>query len=360
MTETRKHLTLLLLLCAIFFLGNGTLAITDQVESNYVLTAKEMLASGDYFSPRIYGEYWYDKPAFFYWELIAAFSLFGTTDFAARLFPGIFASIGVFLTYAFGRQLYDARTGFFAAGILATSLGYWIVAKSVITDATLFVFLNASLVFFYLGYRHDRRLYYASWLFSGLAVLTKGPVGIVLPGLIILMFLLVRRDIGELRRIKPLGLGLFVLVGGSWYAGMYALHGADFISNFFGVHNVLRATVAEHGAWDVWYFYSAIFLVIFFPWSFLLILPLIRRLRRGLRGGGDCAGYAVSSDLGTWCQRILSGNGNKILDLYPARADALCPTHRTPPDAVRSCHAPPGGFCRTDRWRWDNAPFYFH
>jgi len=71
-TETGKHLTLLLLLCAIFFLGNGTLAITDQVESNYVLTAKEMLSSGDYFSPRIYGEYWYDKPAFFYWELIAA------------------------------------------------------------------------------------------------------------------------------------------------------------------------------------------------------------------------------------------------------------------------------------------------
>lgn len=61
-----------------FFLGNGALSITDQVESNYVLTAKEMLASGDYFSPRIYGEYWYDKPAFFYWELIAAFSLFGT------------------------------------------------------------------------------------------------------------------------------------------------------------------------------------------------------------------------------------------------------------------------------------------
>lgn len=283
MTETGKHLALLLLLCAMFFLGNATLSITDQVESNYVLTAKEMLASGDYFSPRIYGSYWYDKPAFFYWELIAAFSLFGTTDFAARLFPGIFASIGVLLTYAFGRQIYDARTGFFAAGILATSFGYWIVAKSVITDATLFVFLNASLAFFYLGYRRDRRLYYASWLAAGLAVLTKGPVGIVLPGLIILAFLLVRCDVGELRHMKLLGLLLFTLVGGGWYVGMYALHGAEFISNFFGVHNVLRATVAEHEAWDVWYFYPAIFLVTFFPWSFALIFPLVRRLRKGVR-----------------------------------------------------------------------------
>lgn len=283
MTETKKHLTLLLLLCGLFFLGNGMIPITDQVESNYALTAKEMLAAGDYFSPRIYGAYWYDKPAFFYWELIAAFSLLGTSDAAARLFPGLFASLGVLLTYAFGRQLYGARTGFFAAGILATSFGYWFVAKSVITDATLFVFLNGALVLFYLGYTRDARFYCAAWLSAAFAVLTKGPVGIVLPGLIILAFLLVRCDIGELRRMKALGLLLFLLVGGSWYAGMYALHGAEFISSFFGVHNVLRATVAEHASWDVWYFYPAIFLVTFFPWSFALLVPLARRLRSGLK-----------------------------------------------------------------------------
>ena len=284
MAETKKHLGLLCVLCAIFFLGSSGLVITDQVESNYALTAKEMLASGDYFSPRIYGNYWYDKPAFFYWELMAAFSLFGTSDFAARFFPGLFASIGVLLTYGFGRQIYNARTGFFAAAILATSFAYWLVGRSVITDATLFVFLNGALVFFYFGYTRNRRFYYLAYVSAGLAVLTKGPVGIVLPGLVILAFLLVRRDLGELLRMKPLGILLFALVSGIWYAGMYALHGMDFIVSFFGVHNLLRAAVAEHPAWDVWYFYPAIFLVIFFPWSFLLILPLIRRLRKGLRG----------------------------------------------------------------------------
>ena len=346
-TETRKHLTLLLLLCAMFFLGNGALSITDQVESNYVLTAKEMLASGDYFSPRIYGSYWYDKPAFFYWELIAAFSLFGTTDFAARLFPGIFASIGVFLTYAFGRQLYDARTGFFAAGILATSVGYWIAAKSVITDTTLFVFLNASLVFFYLGYTRDRRLYYAAWISAACAVLTKGPVGIVLPGLIILMFLLVRRDIGELRRIKPLGLGLFVLVGGQ-------LVRRNVRTARYGVYlDLLRRTQCpacdSRGTRGV---ECLVFLPCHLPRHLLSVeLSVDPATDSPFAQGpaGDCAGYTVSSDLGPWCQRILSGNGNKILDLYPACADALCPTHRTPPDAVRSCHAPPGSLCRMYR-----------
>lgn len=66
------------------FAGTSLLPITDPVESNYALTAKEMLLSGDFISPRIYGNFWYDKPIFFYWELIAAFSVFGVNEFAAR------------------------------------------------------------------------------------------------------------------------------------------------------------------------------------------------------------------------------------------------------------------------------------
>ncbi len=75
---TRRHLTLLLLFAVlVYFVGNGAMAITDSVESNYVETAKEMMAAGDLISPRIYGHYWYDKPVLFYWELIAAFEGIG-------------------------------------------------------------------------------------------------------------------------------------------------------------------------------------------------------------------------------------------------------------------------------------------
>ena len=78
-----------------------------------------------------------------------------------------------------------------------------------------------------------------------LAVLTKGPVGIALPGLIIVVFLLVRRDLGELLRMKlPGGIPLLLAVTASWYYPMYVLHGDDFINTFLGVHNVLRATVS--------------------------------------------------------------------------------------------------------------------
>ena len=69
----KRDLGLLFAFAAIILLAaNGSLTITDPVESNYALTAKEMIASGDYISPRIFGNYWYDKPAFFYWEMIAS------------------------------------------------------------------------------------------------------------------------------------------------------------------------------------------------------------------------------------------------------------------------------------------------
>ena len=147
MTTTKKHIWLLIALGLLFFLGNQAIAVTDPVESNYTQTAAEMLASGDYVSPRIYGNYWYDKPVFFYWELIAAFKIFGITDFAARFFPALFGILGMLMTYAFAKKIYDEKTGFLSAAILGTSFEYWLISKTVITDLTLFLFFNAVLIF---------------------------------------------------------------------------------------------------------------------------------------------------------------------------------------------------------------------
>ena len=273
MDQDRRNLIFLTLLGAVLFLMfNGSLAITDPVESNYTQTAKEMLLSGDWVSPRIFGNFWYDKPAFFYWELIAAFKIFGFTDFAARFFPAVFGVIGLWLTYFFARRLYDAQTAVLSGILLATSVGYWVVSKSVITDATLFVFFNAVLVCFYLAYTgKNKNLYYLCYLFAGLAVLTKGPIGILLPGLIVTIFIVLRRDFAEIPRMKPLGFVIFLAVVALWYVPMYLLHGSDFLDTFLGVHNYLRATESEHPMWNVWWYYSVLFFLIFFPWGFVTL-----------------------------------------------------------------------------------------
>lgn len=271
-------LTVLLVLAMVLcFAANHLLVVTDPIESNYVLTAKEMLASGDYFSPRIFGNYWYDKPIFFYWELIAAFKLFGINDFAARFFPALFGMAGIFLTYAFTTHLYDKKTGFLTSLILLTTLEYFYLSKAIITDITLFVFYSACLMAFYLAYsEHRPRWYYLAYACAALAVLTKGPIGLLQPGLIILLFLAWRRDFKALLHIKLFsGLALFFLITCLWYLPMYELHGSAFISQFIGVHNVLRATVSEHPQYNVWYYYTVIFVLGFMPWS--LTLPLAWR-----------------------------------------------------------------------------------
>jgi len=268
-------------LVALYFWGNGALAVTAPVEVNYAQTAKEMLAAGDYLSPQIYGNYWYDKPIFFYWELIAAFSVFGVTDFAARFFPALFAAVGLVMTYAFARRLYDERTAFWAAIILGTGVLYSFLAKLILTDMSLFVFFSGTLAAFFIGYyEREQKYFYIAYACAGLAVLTKGPIGLLLPGLVILVFLALARDLSALRRMCiPTGLLVFAAVCAPWYVYMYLTHGTDFVNTFLGIHNVLRATVSEHAKWDVWYFYLGIYFLGMFPWSFALPLALWRAWR---------------------------------------------------------------------------------
>ncbi|MBR2215464.1 MAG: glycosyltransferase family 39 protein [Selenomonadaceae bacterium] len=284
-----RHLGVLLLLSVMFFLGSNALPVSDPVEVNYAQTAAEMWRSGDWVSPQIYGNYWYDKPVFFYWELILSYCLFGISDFGVRFFPSLFAAGGVWLTYFFGRRIYDEKTGFWGAVILATSLIYWFVAKIIITDMSLFVFMNGALIAFYGGYsRKKRGLYYLGYFLAALATLTKGPIGLGMPGLIILLYLALRHDLGELKRLKIFsGMLIFLAVAAPWYWQMYALHGEDFTGTFFGVHNVLRATVSEHEKWNHWYFYLTIWFLGMLPWSVGVVKTAVTKMWAERRVGRE-------------------------------------------------------------------------
>ena len=131
-----------------FLLGNAALAITDPVESNYVLTAKEMVQSGNWISPQIFSTYWYDKPIFIYWLLSLSYSLFGFTDFASRL-PGAVFGMGsvVFMAWYMLRRGSRWEYAVLAAIVTATSFEVWIVSHSIITDQMLFFFTAGTLFF---------------------------------------------------------------------------------------------------------------------------------------------------------------------------------------------------------------------
>ncbi len=266
----------------LFFLGGWIIPITDPTEAVYTLTAKEMLAADDWLSPRIYGNFWYDKPVMFYWELLVAYKIFGVGEFASRFFPAVFATLGLFITYFFGTKIYNQKIGFAAALMLATSLEYWYLAHAVITDMTLLVMFSITLISFYLGYSAgNSRIYLISFAAAGVSVLTKGPIGFLLPGLIILIFLMWQGDLKHLLKLfRVKNFLVFFVIAALWYLPMTFIHGAAFFENFFGVHNFLRATVSEYPKTDVWYYYALICAIGFFPWSIALIPAAIKKFFR--------------------------------------------------------------------------------
>lgn len=282
----KRHLLLLAAFAVlIYFVGNGGLYITDPTESNYAQTAREMYEAGDYMSPRIYGHYWFDKPIMYYLEIILAYKMFGVSEFAVRFFPSVMASLGLFITYAFGAHFLGARRALVASLLLGTTVAYYYIGHAAITDTTMVFWMATGLMSFYMRYSGGRLAWqYLAFFALGMAMLTKGPIGLCLPGLIILIFLAVRR---ELRFFLSwhilLGFVLSFAVAATWYLPMFLLHGWDFINTFFGVHNYLRASVSEHPIFNVWYYYIIVFVAGFVPWSLHLIAKFLRTIWSGVR-----------------------------------------------------------------------------
>lgn len=269
-----KHYKLPLLLAVatlLFFLySNASLPVTDPVESNYALTAKEMVLCGNWLSPQIYGNFWYDKPIMIYWLLSLAYSIFGFTDFASRLPSALFSAISVYMIAQFMYAKYGKkRLAILTALLLTTSLEFWIISHSIITDAVLFTFTLGTMLYAYRGLTEGVRSYMViAYAMAGLATLTKGPVGIVLPGLILLSFVICQRSVTYAKRLFPIaGILAFCIVTLPWYVAMYSIHGDDFVNAFLGLHNYLRATVSEHPKDNVWYYYLVLVPVSLLPWT---------------------------------------------------------------------------------------------
>lgn len=267
--KNNRGLWLGLFVVLFYSLFSWDLPITDPVESNYTLTAKEMLTNGSYFSPIIYGNPWFDKPILTYWMLMLSYKLFGISDFTSRL-PGIIASgLSVMLLYNMVKTITKSiKAATFSAFFLATSFEFWYIGHAVVTDMWLFLFTIGTFFHAYLSFeRHSRKHIILAYAYAGMAVITKGPIGLVLPGLLLLAYLLGTK---QWKLFKLLfswqGILVFLAISMPWYVYMYLQHGSDFINGFLGLHNYVRATISEHPKQNVWYFYLVLLPVSLLPW----------------------------------------------------------------------------------------------
>ncbi|MDF2564346.1 MAG: hypothetical protein K0Q53_741 [Massilibacillus sp.] len=265
-----------------YMLFNWQMPITDPVESNYALTAKEMLLSGDLLSMRIYGQYWYDKPAMIYWLIIVCYKLFGINAFAARLPMVVASACSLSFLYWFVYKLYqNTRIAWMSVAVLATSFEFWVIGKMVITDSILFLFDGMALSFLFLAFKTEKqKYYYASYSMAALAVLTKGPVGIVLPAMIVIVYLIISKKYYLFRAVCNLSaITMFLVIALPWYMYMYIVHGNDFVAGFLDLHNVTRAMVSEHPKDNVIYYYLVVLPLCLLPWSGIFIRSIYQTFK---------------------------------------------------------------------------------
>jgi 4-amino-4-deoxy-L-arabinose transferase-like glycosyltransferase len=257
-----------------FTLGLGAYSLTDPDEAVYGQVAREMVApGGSWLTPHFQGGLWFDKPPLHYWASALSVKLLGLSEVACRL-PSVLAALAlVFLVYLWSRRVWDTRSALFAALILASSLQTMVLARAAVTDMLFAACLTASLLLLERWSASSRpRTLVLSALACGLAVLAKGPVALVLVGLVALPLVIRRRP----KRPLPSALGFLAisaLIYVPWYGAMLALHGDRFIQGFLVANNLTRYLSPEHPKTQSAFYFLPVLLVFFYPWSCLL--PLV-------------------------------------------------------------------------------------
>lgn len=263
----------LLVLWFSLFLGNRPFATPD--EGRYVEIPREMVASGDYITPRLNGVKYFEKPPLFYWVQAASIRLLGMNEWAMRLGCLFFGTLGCVGTYLFGRRFYGISTGTAACLILATSPLYYALSRLIILDMAVTTLVTLSLFSFLMAVhtsagRHRRFWAWGFYSCSALAVLTKGLMALAISGPVILIWALSTGRWKDLwPAYLPSGTLLFLMIAAPWHI-LASLYNPEFAYKYFIVEHFLRYTTSMHLRTQPLWFFIPVMLVGFFPWVSLL------------------------------------------------------------------------------------------
>ena len=278
-------ITVAIALFIAFFWRLDSIGLVDETEPLFAEASRQMYATGDWITPYFNGETRFDKPPLVYWGMALCFHIFGVGEWGVRL-PSALAAAGLagfsFYTllrfgYSHGNKTADIankqQAFTLAALVSAVAMGLHpetlVWARTGVSDMLLSGCIGAALLCFFWGYAQESRWYYGFYLFIALAVLDKGPVGVVIPGLVVAVFAgyvgQIRNLLKEIKLLR--GSLLTLLITMPWFIAVIAIHGQTYIDSFFGYHNYERFTDVVNGHAAPWYFYFAVVAIGFLPWS---------------------------------------------------------------------------------------------
>ena len=273
----RATAVLLALVAALLVLRLGAIPLLGPDEPRYTRVAVEMHRAGEWVRPTLQGEAWLEKPPLFYWLAGAAFSALGETEAAARL-PSVLATLLLVGTTALvGARVCGSAAGLHAGFVAGTALLPFAYGRAASMDMLL-----ASTVTLSIGLAGLRALGIAGRLAvvaaaaaAGLAVLAKGPLGLLLPVLVLGGYALATREWRLLRELAaPLAVAAFLLVASPWYVAILLDQGRHFLDVFILDHNVQRFTSTIHNHPGPFWYYLPVLLAGLFPWSGLAVPAL--------------------------------------------------------------------------------------
>jgi 4-amino-4-deoxy-L-arabinose transferase-like glycosyltransferase len=319
-----------------FLWNLGNIGLIDETEPLFVEAARQMTVTGDWITPYFNNTPRFDKPPLVYWLMAAGFKLIGVNEWAARLPSALSAiamvGLGFYTLRRFGfpRPRLESETlahssnsdysvdrenrsnaptesispfpasldkadSLSPSGAEASSRSRWLSAwiggmimaltpetmawaRMGVSDMLLSGCIGCGLFSFFLGYAQPERpkvqtaWFAAFYTFLGLAVLAKGPVGVVLPGLTVLAFLLYQGQLKTVLKEMHVVWGSlwFLAIAVPWYILVIQANGQAYIDSFFGYHNFQRFTSVVNGHSAPGYFYFIVVLLGFFPWSIYL------------------------------------------------------------------------------------------
>ena len=287
----------------------GTLemrALFTPDEGRYAAIPQEMLASGDWITPRLNGLKYFEKPPLQYWLTAASFSLFGEDELTARLAPAVLGFLALLMVMYTGAKLYGVRAGALSALVLGSSWAFYLSSQFLTLDMTLAAFLTLALCSFMLAQRHagapglERRWMAIAWLGTALAFLSKGLVALVLPGLTLTAYSLWTRDFNVWRRLRPLaGSVLFTLITAPWLIAIQ-LKNPEFFKLFFVQEHFSRFLEAGHSRPGAWWYYVPVLVLGAMPWTPLFVQRILDRKQRSPERDVAGATFSPSKFCAVW------------------------------------------------------------
>jgi 4-amino-4-deoxy-L-arabinose transferase-like glycosyltransferase len=273
---------LLIAVAVIWFSNLEYRKLIKPDEGRYAEIPREMLVSGDWTTPRLNGLKYFEKPPLQYWATATAYTVLGEHQWTSRLWTALTGFAGILLVWFAGLRLFGREAATYAAILLGSSMLYALMGHINTLDMGVTFFLTlgiAALLIAQQVNKASRNWMLLAWAALGLAVLSKGLMGLVLPGAALFLYAVLQRDFSVFKRMHWLaGLTVFLLITAPWFYLVMKAN-PEFFQRFFIYEHYTRFTTKELGRYQPWYYFIPILLAGMLPWTLLMFDTLIKTWR---------------------------------------------------------------------------------